>query len=399
MANINNEAGRSEAAALPWSAARTSGSRSLFASASGAVWILLALGAIFGALFWGGGSLAAILDTAWRGYASPVIGGAARGLLGDGTASRIVLWGLDAGLNAVLSVAVPYVLTFYLILALLQESGALSHVTAAADRLLVRTGLTTTASLPLVIGAGCNVPAILSLRSLRSEGERVVAGALVTLVPCSARTAVIFGTVGYVLGWQWALGLYALVAGVIIGAGHGLRRFFPGVRPMDRVPMALRVPSARAVAVTLWAHLREFILGAVPFVLAGSLVLGALYETGLIRLAARPLSPLVEGWLGLPPAAGLTLIFAVLRKELALQLLMALATMSGAAGGAGLREVMTPPQIFTYALVNTIAIPCTATIGVLARTVGARRAAAIAGGTLLLAVLLGGIAARVLAGL
>ncbi|OFX13721.1 MAG: hypothetical protein A2V59_10540 [Armatimonadetes bacterium RBG_19FT_COMBO_69_19] len=60
---------------------------------------------------------------------------------------------------------------------------------------------------------------------------------------------------------------------------------------------------------------------------------------------------------------------------------------------------MTPPQIFTYALVNTIAIPCTATIGVLARTVGARRAAAIAGGTLLLAVLLGGIAARVLAGL
>lgn len=392
MANVNNEVSR-------WSAPRASGWKSVLVSGSSGVWIVLTLGAVFGALFWGGGNLAALFDAAWRAYASPIIGGAVRGLLGEGTFSRIMLWGLDTGLNAVLSVAVPYVLTFYLILAVLQESGALSQVTAAADRLLVRTGLTTTASLPLVVGAGCNVPAILSLRSLRSEGERVVAGALVTLVPCSARTAVIFGTVGYVLGWRWALGLYGLVAAVIIGAGHGLRHFFPGVRPIDRPPAALRIPSARPVVLTLWAHLRDFVLGAVPFVLAGSFVLGALYETGLIRLAAGPLSPLVEGWLRLPPAAGLTLIFAVLRKELALQLLMALAAMSGAPGGGDLRALMTPTQIFTYALVNTLAIPCTATIGVLARTVGGRRAAAIAGGTLVLAVLLGGIAARVLAGL
>ena len=392
MANVNNEVSR-------WSPPRAATWKSLVVSGSSVAWIVLVLGAVFGALFWGGGSLAAILDAAWRAHASPLIGETARRLLGEGAASRIVLWGLDAGLNAVLSVAVPYVLTFYLILAVLQESGALSRVTAAADRLLVRTGLTTTASLPLVIGAGCNVPAILSLRSLRSEAERVVAGALVTLVPCSARTAVIFGTVGYVLGWRWALGLYALVAAVIIAAGHGLRHFFPGVRPVDRPLTPLRFPSARPVILTLWAHLREFVLGAVPFVLAGSVILGALYETGLIRLAAGPLSPLVEGWLGLPPAAGLTLIFAVLRKELALQLLMALAAMSGASGTGDLRAVMTPPQIFTYALVNTLAIPCTATIGVLARTVGGRRAAGIAGGTLLLAVLLGGIARRVLAGL
>jgi len=52
-------------------------------------------------------------------------------------------------------------------------------------------------------------------------------------------------------------------------------------------------------------------------VLAGSLVLGALYETGAVWALAAPLRPVVEGWLGLPAVAGLTLVFAVLRKELA----------------------------------------------------------------------------------
>lgn len=390
MANISSEAVRPVVSAVI-----PRGGRSARAWLP-VLWIPLVLGVIFTGLFWGGGRLAGLLDTAWRLHASPLLGAAVRAILGNGIAARVVLWGVDAGLNAVLSVAIPYVLTFYLILALLQESGILGHVTAAADDLLVRTGLTATASLPLVIGAGCNVPAILSLRGLRTETERVVAGTLVTLVPCSARTAVVFGTVGYVLGWIWALGLYALVAAVIIASGHGLRRIFPGVRPPARPAPALRRPALRPVGVTLWAHLREFVLGAVPFVLAGSVVLGGLYETGLIARAAGPLAPLVEGWLRLPPAAGLTLIFAVLRKELALQLLMAMAAMSGA-GGGGIRELMSPAQIFTYALVNTIAVPCTATIGVLARTVGGRRAAAIAGGTLVLALLLGGIAARMLA--
>lgn len=62
-----------------------------------------------------------------------------------------------------------------------------------------------------------------------------------------------------------------------------------------------------------------------PVVLVGSLVLRALYETGWVWALVWPLSPIVEGWLGLPDVAGLTLIFAVLRKELALQLLIALA--------------------------------------------------------------------------
>ncbi|HXF82579.1 MAG TPA: nucleoside recognition domain-containing protein, partial [bacterium] len=360
------------------------------------LWIPAVLGAIFAALFWGGGAIAAVFDAAWQASVSPRLGVAIRRLLGEGAPARVALWGVDAGLNAVLSVAVTYVLTFYLIMATLQDAGVLDRLMAALDRLSVRTGVTAAASLPLIIGAGCNVPAILSLRGLPGPRHRAAAGTLVTLVPCSARTAVVFGTVGYVLGWPWAVGLYAIVAAVILAAGHGLRRMLPRFHPPALRPAApLRLPRPRRVAHLLWPHLREFTVGAIPFVVAGSLILGVLYETGIIGRAAAPLAPVIVGWLRLPPAAGLTLVFAVLRKELALQLLLVLAAMSGSAGE--LRDLLTPGQIFTYALVNTIAVPCTATIGVLARVAGWRRTAAAVAGTLAVALLLGGAAARLLA--
>ncbi len=83
---------------------------------------------------------------------------------------------------------------------------------------------------------------------------------------------------------------------------------------------------------------------ATPIVLAGSLTLGVLYESGLIWSLAAPLSPIMEGWLGIPAVAGLTLIFAVLRKELALQLLVTLAIAQHGAGAANLLGFMDPSR-------------------------------------------------------
>ncbi len=359
--------------------------------------LLAVLVTIFATLFWGGSFLAAAFDTAWRQFASPPIRDAVTWLFGAGALTNTLLWGLDAGLNAVLSVGIPYVLTFYVMLALLEDTGYLNAAAILLDRVMSKVGLTGRAAIPLVAGAGCNVPAIIGLRVLRSERERLIAGTLITLVPCSARTAVIFGAVARFIGWQAAVGLYAIVSAVILGAGWGLNRYFPG-RPPDLLMeiFPFRVPGLRAVVRKTWARVREFIGVAVPIVLAGSMVLGALYETGIIRAAARPLAPVVEGWLGLPAVAGLTLIFAVLRKELALQLLAALAIAQFGQGADNLLRFMTREQIFTYALVNTIYIPCVATIAVLARALGWKRAALISAGTVALAVLLGGVVMRAL---
>lgn len=359
--------------------------------------LLMVLAAVFAALFGGGSFLAVAFDAAWRQYASPPIRAAVTWIFGAGTLTNTLLWGVDAGLNAVLSVGIPYVLTFYVMLALLEDTGYLNAAAILLDRVMSKIGLTGRAAIPLVAGAGCNVPAIIGLRVLRSERERLIAGTLITLVPCSARTAVIFGAVARFIGWQAAVGLYAIVSAVILGAGWGLNRYFPG-RPPDLLMeiFPFRVPGLRTVIRKTWARVREFIGVAAPVVLMGSIVLGALYETGIIRAAARPLAPVVEGWLGLPAVAGLTLVFAVLRKELALQLLAALAIAQFGRGADNLLRIMTREQIFTYALVNTIYIPCVATIAVLARALGWKRAALISAGTVALAVALGGLVMRAL---
>ncbi|HEY6103616.1 MAG TPA: ferrous iron transport protein B [bacterium] len=355
------------------------------------------LGIIFAGLFWGGSMLAGLTDRMWAAVFSPVVRAVVTAAAGSGMIGRTVLWAADAGINALLSIGIPYVLTFYLLLAILEDTGYLTAAAVLLDRSLGRFGLTGRAAIPLVAGAGCNVPAIIGLRTLRTERERLIAGTLITLVPCSARTAVIFGAVAALAGPGWAIGLYVIVALVISGAGWGLNRLLPGGRPillMEVFPF--RAPTARTVLRKTWFRVREFVVHAAPVVLAGSLLLGALYETGLIRLVARPLSPIVEGWLGLPAVAGLTLVFAVLRKELALQLLLALALVEYGRGATSLLAFMTPQQIFTYALVNTIYIPCAATIAILGKTLGWRRAGLISAGTITLAVLVGGVATRVL---
>ena len=356
------------------------------------------LGTIFILLFWGGTFLSGLTDRLWAAVSSPVIRAAVTAAAGTGAIGRTVLWGADAGLNALVSIGLPYVLVFYLILAVLEDTGYMNAAAVLLDRPLSRVGLTGRAAIPLIAGAGCNVPAILGLRTLRTQRERVIAGTLITLVPCSARTAVIVGAVAALAGPAWAVALYAVVALVIGGAGWGLNRLLPGDRPTLLMEVfTFRVPTVRTVLTKTWVRVREFVVQAAPIVLAGSLVLGALYETGAIRFAARPFAPVVEGWLGLPAVAGLTLVFAVLRKELALQLLLALAVMEYGRGANSLLAFMTPGQIFTYALVNTIYIPCAATMSILVKALGWRRAAAIAAGTLGLAVGVGGVAARVLA--
>ena len=145
-----------------------------------------------------------------------------------------------------------------------------------------------------------------------------------------------------------------------------------------------------------WRRFSGFIWAAAPIILVGSLALGALYETGLIFHLSRPLSPIVVTWLGLPAVAGLTLIFAVLRKELALQLLVVLAVAKYGPQAANLLKFMTAHQIVVYTLVNTIGFPCVATIAMLGRELGWRRAALVSAGTISAALPVGGLVARTL---
>lgn len=366
--------------------------------ATGFPLLVLVLAGLFAGLFFVGDLLSTLLSGLWEAYASPAIRAGIGLVLGDGVAARSVRWGVDAGVNAALSVGIPYVLTFYLILSVLEDTGYLNAVAFLTDPFMHRLGLHGRAVIPLVAGAGCNVPAIMGTRVLATLRERILASTLVCLMPCSARTAVIAGAVAKYVGWEAAVGIYLIVAGLGFGAGFWLNRVIPG-RPtglvMEMFPF--RAPSVRTMLKQTWYRFKGFVWVATPIVLAGSFVLGVIYETGLVWAFTAPLRPLVEGWLGLPAVAGLTLIFAVLRKELALQLLLTLAIAQYGAGAGDMLQFMDRAQIFTYALVNTLYIPCIATVAVLARELGWRRALLISGFTIVLALLAGGLAHRLIA--
>lgn len=353
--------------------------------------------AMFAVLFVVGELLSRLLTGLWTAVISPAVVSAVEAVLGDGVAGRIVLWGVDGGILATLAVGIPYILTFYLILAVVEDSGYMNAAAFLSDRVMHRFGLHGRAVMPLIAAGGCNVPAVIATRTLSNPRERFIASVLATLTPCSARTAVIIGAVAGVAGWQYALLTYGVLLVVMVGAGLVLNRLLPGQEgPLVMEMFPFRRPVVRQVLGKTWRRFREFVWDAAPIIIIGSMVLGVLYETGLVWQLGPILSPIVEGWLMLPAVAGLTLIFAVLRKEMALQLLLVFAAVQAGGAAVSISSFMTTSQIVTYAIVNAIYIPCLATITVLGRVVGWRRTVYISLGTIGLALAVGGVVARLL---
>ena len=361
--------------------------------------LLAVLASIFAMLFIVGGALATGFEALWSRFVTPPFEALVSRTVGDGILAETLLWGL-AGVEASLSVGVPYILTFYVMLALLEDSGYLASVAFLADRVMHRFGLHGRAVIPMVAAAGCNVPALLATRSLGRGRERTIAATLVVMVPCSARSAVILGAAGRFLGWAPAAAVFLVVGVLTFGVGLALDRWLPGRSEgfvMEVFPF--RRPAWRPVVRKAWDRFGEFLLIATPIVVLGSVVLGGLYETGWLWTLTRPFDPVVVGWLGLPAVAGLTLLLGLLRKELALQLLVTLAIVQYGSSASDLRTFMSAGDIFVYALVNTLAVPCISTVTVLGRELGTRRAALVVGLTIALALLVGGIFAQSLAAL
>jgi len=366
------------------------------ATATGIPIAMAVMAGLFAFLYYVGGFLSTQFDRLWGASASPVLDAVTRFLL-PGQAADVLLWGIDAGINASLAIGIPYVLTFYFLLAILEDTGYLSAVAFLSDSVMRRLGLQGRALVPLISGAGCNVPAVIGTRILSSRRERIIASTLVVLTPCSARTAVIMGSAARFIGVGPAVAILGVATLLMVGTGFALNKLLPG-RPGELIMEVFppRRPPLRTVVVKTWVRFKDFVVQAAPIVIVGSLIMGLLYETDTIWRLTDPLSPVVEGWLGLPAVAGLALVFGILRKELALQFLVALALIEYGGDVDNLRLFMDPRQIFVFALVTTIYFPCIATAAVLGRELGWRSAGAIMALSIGLAVLVGGVANQVL---
>lgn len=296
----------------------------------------------------------------------------------------ILLYGLVYGLQGWLFVAIPFVATFYILLSVMEDTGYLARVAFLLDAFMHRVGLHGRAIIPMLTGMGCNVPAVLGSRILNTKRERLIAGFLIVLVPCSAQLAVILGTVALYGSIIFAFIIYAIILGIIIGLGALLQHTLPGASHglvMEIPP--LRLPQPKPILKKTWLRFKEFVYIALPMIIIGSAILGVLLEFGYLNLIIVPMAPLVVGWLGLPPETAAALVYGILRKELTIELLIVLA-------GGSIASFMTIRQMFVFALITTIYVPCIATIAVLYREYGWKYTLMLAVTTVAIAFTLGG---------
>jgi ferrous iron transport protein B len=288
------------------------------------------------------------------------------------------------GVEAGFAIAIPYIAVFYAILSIFEDSGYLTRAAFLLDNLAHKLGLHGRAVIPLVLGFGCNVPAIMAVHALGTRREKRIASVLISLVPCSARTVIILGLVGTFVGFWPAVSIYVLEMFIIVSLGWILGRSLPGQKSgfiMEMTP--LRKPELKSTIKKTWMKSREFVYIAFPLLLIGSAFLGVVDALGLLSIFQDFVEPISVGLLGLPSFVVTALVFGILRKEMALQILAVLA------GTANFAAILTPVQMYQFAVITTIYIPCVATIAVLKHELGTKDTALIVSFTTLLALGMG----------
>jgi len=278
-----------------------------------------------------------------------------------------VINGLIQGFSGGIGIVLPYLIPFLLCLSLLEDLGYLPRAAFLMDSLMHSIGLHGKSIIPFVLSYGCNVPAIMGVGIMERSRDRFITAVLVTLIPCAARTTIIFALVAFYLGPARALILYLLNIVVIAAAGKVLSRFLPDSSPGMVLEMpSYKIPGFSTVVRKVWFRLREFIVIAWPILMVGSVVLSLLEYLHLAGPINDILSPFTNGLLGLPREVGITLIFGILRKELTIIMLVQ------ALGTSNFAAVMTAEQMMVFTVFSLFYIPCLATLGMLRTVIGNR---------------------------
>jgi ferrous iron transport protein B len=350
------------------------------------LWGYVCLAVILVGFFWAVFGLGSLLENAISGRINLLTAYLLTGVPKRGLEHALIA-GLMDGILGGAEIVLPYLIPFLFGLAFLEDAGYLPRVAYLMDGMLHRIGLQGTSMLPIILGYGCSVPACMATRILPSKRDRFLASVLVTLVPCSARSTVIFALVAFYLGPAWALGIFCFNAMVVIISGWLLARVWPEIS----AAMILEVPrfqwpSISMLARKVWLRLQEFVVLSWPLLISGTLVLGLATCWNLDRYANVALSPLTLV-LGLPVVLGTTLVFGALRKELALIMLVQ------ALGTTSVPTVLSATQIIVFTIFITFYIPCLATLVALVIEIGRKMTALAATYTFILATLMG-VAAR-----
>jgi len=302
--------------------------------------------------------------------------------------AMVLVQGLT-GLAAGVSIALPYVFLFYLLLGLLEDIGLLPRFIVNAERFLKKLGLPGKSFIPLALGLGCTAPAIRATRVLSSKKEQFHTASLFAFVPCSSRIAIIMGIVGFYGGIKLAFSVFATlsIAGLIWT--FGIKK----VIHIKSEPLLLELPPYRKplvknVLAKSWIRMKDFVYIVMPLLVIGGIAYGILDILGLTNIIIEPLLPITT-WLGLPAVAIIPLIFGFLQKDLTGGMLVSVL-------GSEISSVLTPLQIYTFGVASTIGIPCIIALGMLIREFGFKKEILLTSVSIIYGLLFSGLVYRII---
>lgn len=214
----------------------------------------------------------------------------------------LVIDGVFAGVGSVLSF-LPLIVVLFFFLSVLEDSGYMARVAFVLDKALRRIGLSGRSAVPLLIGFGCTVPAILATRTLSSRRDRVMTMLLTPFMSCSAKVPIYAVFAAAFFGGNSALvmlGLYVL--GILTGilmAQIGNRTLFKGQSTPFILEMPnYRFPSPRSVAILLWEKARDFVQRAFTVILLATLVVWFLQSFDIRLNPVTDSADSMLAWLG-----------------------------------------------------------------------------------------------------
>jgi len=307
-------------------------------------------------------------------------------LAGEAETPLASLWadGICGGLGFVLVFIFPIFFLFFA-LAILEDSGYLPRAAFVMDRLMYRLGLHGRSFIPLLLGFGCNLPAIMATRVIDDERDRLITILVNPLMSCSARLPVYVLLAGAFFGAYAGAAIFSMyVLGIALAVLMALlfRKTIPQLRGKPapfilELPPYLR-PTLRSVLLKTWQRGVVFLKKAATILFAGALALwalssfpwGAPLEATYAGMLGHALEPLLRP-LGFDWMAAVALFFGFLAKEIVVE------TFGILYGVAGEEEIqaavaahMTPVTAFAFMAFTLIYLPCLATFGIIRAETG-----------------------------
>ncbi|MEG2174030.1 MAG: ferrous iron transport protein B [Oscillospiraceae bacterium] len=303
----------------------------------------------------------------------------------------LVIDGIFVGVGSVLSF-LPIIVTLFFFLSLLEDSGYMARVAFVMDRPLRRIGLSGRSFVPMLIGFGCSVPAIMATRTLASERDRKMTILLTPFMSCSAKVPIyaVFSA-AFFPGREAVVISLLYLMGILVGILCGLLlkgSMFRG----NPVPFVMelpnyRMPSAKSVALLLWDKARDFLTRAFTIIFVASIVIWILQTfdarlfvvkdssdsllASLGRLVAPLLSPLGFGDWRIAAA----LVTGFTAKEALVSTLAVLTGSSMTQLSTALSGLFTPASAVAFLTFTLLYTPCVAAVAAVRREMGSKRSA------------------------